>query len=363
MASVYLFKGSDDYTKNKELEKLVSDNLDADFSDFDMQEVFGDTVTCDKVLTGASISPFGSKKRVVLVRFAQKISKEEQRIISNNLHQVPDSGLLIFQTPAPEVKDGKIVSGYEVTPELQKSINKIGEVRDFSLITRKKDIAEKVVPFVIDLFEKAQKKISRETASIFVTRVGTDFVLLNTESQKVISYALNDEVITSDMVYNITSATPEEKIFEFLEYVCNKQASKAIFTVEDLYTDGNDPQVTSMKIISLLGGQVRQIWQGIILLQMKLAAVSQVLSGGQVSVKKDNIEEKYLKYFTGNSILTKAAWQQSKLLKLAKNNSFKTLAYWISCLEEADAKLKGYDSNPEDPIDIIKLLVYKMVRV
>ncbi len=358
-------KGSDDYTKNKELEKLINDNVDEDFAVFDLEECFGENVTYDRVINGASIVPCGTKKRVFVVRFAHKIPKEDQKIIANNLDNVSKDALLIFHTPAPLIKDGKVSAGSEVISELEKAIKKQGKVLDFAVYTKKRDIATKVIPFATKLFTDEGKKISSSAVQLFVDRVGTDFVLLNTEAQKVLAYAMDTPTITDEMIKNVTSATVEEKVFDFLDLVTGKNAARAIAGVDGLFTDGNDPRATALKVITLLRGQVGQIWQGLILFRIGHPLLNDLLYKSFVTeaIKKEDIDEKYQKYFGTGSLLSKAPWQQAKILKVAKNSSFMTMAKWILYLEEADANLKNYDGEGGEPEDIIKMLIYKLVRV
>ena len=358
-------KGSDDYNKNKELEKLINDNVDEDFAVFDLEECFGENVTYDRVINGASIVPCGTKKRVFVVRFAHKIPKEDQKIIANNLHNVSKDALLIFHTPAPLVKDGKISAGSEVISDLEKAIKKYGKVLDFAVLTKKKDIDAKVIPFATKLFTDEGKKIAPSVVQLFVDRVGTDFVLLNTEAQKVLCYAMDETVITEDMIRNVTSATVEEKIFEFLDLVTDKNVIRAVKGVDNLFVDGNDPRATAIKVITLLRAQVTQIWQGLILLKIGHPQINTLLyqKFANLGIKKDDIAPEYHKYFPGTSLLSKAPWQQSKVLKIAKKSSFLSMAKWILYLEEADSNLKNYDGDGGEPEDIIKMLIYKLVRV
>lgn len=363
---IYLLKGSDDYSKSKELEKLIRENTDEDFAVFDLEETFGENVTYDRVINGASIVPVGSRKRVFLVRFAHKIPKEDQKIIAQNIDRINKDGVLIFHTPAPLVKDGKVSPGSEVIPELEKAVKKSknGEVKDFSLVTKKKDIASKVIPFAAKLFTDRGKKITPSAVSLFVDRVGTNYVLLDTEAEKVLAYALDEPQITDDIIKKVTSPTSEEKIFDFLDYVANRQTAKAVKGAEDLFTEGNDPRAVSLKTVTLLRSQVTQIWQGIILIKLKPSETGKMLVSSFVAngIKKEDIDEKDQKYFPGNSLLSKAGWQQAKILRIAKKTTFLNLAKWIFYLEEADSALKNYEGSSEEPLDVMKMLAYKISR-
>lgn len=362
ISPVYLFRGKDDYSKQKEMDAFIAGLTDDNFRDFDFEELSGETATSHKVLTGVSIHPWGSKKKIVLIKYAHKMSREEQRLLGNNLSQIPNSGCLILYTPAPELKDGKPMASYEIAPDLLSAIKKIGTVKSFEPFTKKRDIADKVIPFAQTLFKDAGKSIDYNAISLFVSRVGTDFTLLATEACKVINYAGSETKITSAMINNVTSLTPDEKVFEFLENVCNRQASKAVSMVEDLFTDGNDPSVTTMKLIALLSGQIRQIWQARILIEKFPDLTLPLINGSRQSVKREDIDEETASCFPKNSILSKEAWMQTKFLKMAQSNSYTALSKWIIHLEYADASIKGYNYLNEEPVDIVKLLVYNMVR-
>ena len=363
---IYLLSGSDDYSKNMELEKLIKENLDEDFAVFDLEETFGENVTYDRVINGASIVPVGTKKRIFVVRFAHKIPREDQKIIADNIDRISKDGLLIFHTPAPLIKDGKVSAGSCVIPELEKAIKKSknGKVIDFAIYTKKKDISEKVMPFASELFSQAGKKITPSALALFVERVGTNFVLLNTEAQKVLCYAMDAPAITDDIIRNVTSATQEEKIFDFLDYVTGKQTQKAMAGIENLFTEGNDLRAVSLKLITLLRSQVTQMWQALILIKLKPKETGKIINTSfvQNGIKKEDIEEENMKYFPGASLLSKAGWQQAKILRVASKTNFMSLAKWIFYLEEADASLKNYEGDGEEPIDVIKMLTYKMVR-
>ena len=358
---VYLFKGRDDYKKNREIEDLISSLIDEPLRDFDLEEHYGDNVSSDKLLTGVSIPAFSSLKKVVYVKFAHKINKEEQRLLAQNLEQIPSGGCLILSTPAPELKDGKPVSSFEVSDTLSKAIGKYGKIKNFDPITKKREIEEKVVPFVINIFSEEGKVIDKGVASLFVSRVGSNFTLLATEANKVMSYAGEEKRITASMVNDVTTLTPDEKIFQFLELVCNKNSAKAVSAIEDLYTDGNDPNVTSMRIISMLSSHIRLMWQARILFENKIPEALALNQYAKTPVRKEHIPDNIIKYFGKNSLITKESWQQAKFMTLARSNDFKSLAKWFVALEEADSYLKGFDFTNEEPINIIKTLVYKML--
>ncbi|MBQ9358828.1 MAG: DNA polymerase III subunit delta [Abditibacteriota bacterium] len=350
---VYLLRGRDDYSKDKALEELLKEITDPDFEVFDLDEVTGSSATASLILTGAGILPAGSPRRTVLVKFAHTLPAAEQKELARNLYMVPDTGCVILHVPAPDMKDGKPAAGSSVAAELSKAAAKYGKVLDFEPVTKKKDVEAKVVPFVREQFAAAGKKIEPGAVDLLISRTGTDFTLLSMEIQKLCAYAADKSAVTAEDVKESSSLTPEEKVFDFIDALLKKQASKAVSLTEDLFIEGNDPAATALRLLSLLAGQLRQLWQARII-------VEKGPGGFGKTVTQEDMGE-YARYFPANSILGKAPWLQNKFLGMAGKVSFSLLADWFRILSDADASLKGIDETYEEPEAVIKQMVFRLM--
>ncbi|MBR4748077.1 MAG: DNA polymerase III subunit delta [Abditibacteriota bacterium] len=350
---IYLFQGRDDYSKTKAVEELLREVTDPDFELFDRDEMTGDSATASRIITGAGILPLGSPKRTVLVRYAHKMPAAEQAELARNLYMVPESGCIILWIPAPDMKDGKPAPGFELSAGLSKAIEKEKGIRKFEPVTRKKDIQEQVEPFVRERFREQGKEIGREALELLIRRVGTDYTLLASETDKLCAYALDQKTVTPDDVRQCTSETPEERVFEFLDALLGREGKKAVAMAEGLFIEGNEPQATALKLLSLLSGQLRLLWQARILTE-------QHPDGGRKPVSKEDLGD-LAEYFPPGSLVTRASWQQTKLLNMARKTTFAALRRWIGIVADTDLALKGAEDTDEEPEAIIKTMVLRMV--
>ena len=352
---VYLFRGRDDYSKDKALSALLEKLTDPDFEVFDLDEVTGSSSTASLILTGAGILPAGSPRRTVVVKFAHTLPAAEQKELARNLYMVPETGCVILHVPAPDMKDGKPAAGSSVSAELSKAVAKYGKVLDFEPVTRKKDVEARVVPFVRQQFADSSKQIEPAAADLLISRAGTDFTLLDSEIKKLCAYAADRPAVTEEDVRECSSVTPEEKVFDFIDALLKKQGSRAAALTEDLFIEGNDPSATALRLLSLLSGQMRQLWQARIIVEKGPRG-----AGYGKPVTAEDMGE-YARYFPSGSILGKAPWLQNKLLGMAGKVSFPLLADWFCILADADASLKGIDDTFEEPEAVIKQMVFRLM--
>ena len=154
----YLLRGDDDFRKARELENLIKLLVADDFIDFDLEHLEGDTATSDRVMAGLNVPPFGSGRRVVLVKYANKMEPPEQEKLASRLETIPQSGCLILVNPATEKTDGRPKKGSEVIGDLSKAVRKVGEVREFGG-ERGKERTAQATDFAKTLFATAGKKI------------------------------------------------------------------------------------------------------------------------------------------------------------------------------------------------------------
>lgn len=348
----YLLKGDDEFTKARELESLLKTLVSNDFADFDLEQMEGDTATSDRVMAGLNVPPFGSTKRVVLVRYANKMDPAEQEKLASRLERVPESGCLVLVNPAAEKVDGKPRKGSEVIGDLSRAVRKVGEVRELGGGTSKEK-TERARPFAQGLFTTAGKKIDAQTLSLFIQRVGVDFAVLATEAQKLIDYSGDQSRITADDVTAVTSETPDEKIFKLIDAVAAKSKAAALKYLDELFESGTTPDADAPKTLSNLARQFRLLWQA------KLLTEAGVRSFDKASVP-DSVKSKLPSEPSIVDVVTRQRWQQDRLVKQARPFTRNELARCFQAVARADAMLKGAEGDIDDPKLVMELLVIEL---
>jgi DNA polymerase III subunit delta len=349
----YLLKGDDDYKKNIALEDLLKSLVNPDFADFDFEQIDPAAATCDRIISALNVPPFASDKRVVLIRFANQIKDDEQKLLSPKLAKVPESACLILVNPATEKVDGKAKKGSEVIGDLSKAIRSIGVVTEYGA-GKKKELTPGAIDFIKKEFAKTNLKVDMPAVNLLTQRVGTDFSILNTEIQKIIAYCGSTEAkVTVDIISNITTETPEEKIFKLLDAAAEKKQGLAIKFLNELFLHTDDPKAEAPKMLSNISRLFRQIYQVKII-------VSDGLRLSSINSLPDEIAAKLPR--TGNivDLLKRQSWQADKLARLANAFTYEELARCFELVEEADLSLKGLSSGPEEPELIMQLLIIKL---
>lgn len=350
----YLLAGDDDFRKQRELDELLKGLVAPDFADFDMEHMEGNTASADRIMAGLGIPPFSSPRRVVLVKYANKIDDDEQKKLASQLGRMPASGCLILVTPAPEKIDGKPRKGSEVIGDLSRAVRKIGKViRTGEEKGREK--TDNARRFAQSLFANASKKIDSTTLASFIQRVGTDFSILSTEAQKLIDYTGELDKITSADVAKVTSETPEEKVFKMVDAISARRPADAMRLLDELYETGDKPESESPKVLANIARTFRLIWQAKLL-----------VTSGVTRFSKDAVPEKLRAMLPSSpnivDLCTRQSWQQERLVSQASRFTRDQLARGFDSIAKADSMLKGIEGGIDDARMIMELLVLDLAR-
>jgi DNA polymerase-3 subunit delta len=348
-ARAYLLKGDDEFQKRRALDELLKSLVAEEFADFDLEEIEAASATCDRVIAGLNVPPFGSGRRVVLVRFANKMNSDEQEKLAARLEKAPRSGCLVVVNPAVERSDGKPKKGSEVVGELSKAIRKVGQVREFGP-PKGRDAAEELGKFARTRFAAAGKKITSEALALFVQRTGNDLSIISTEAEKLIDYSGDEPEITRADVEAVTSETPEEKVFKMVDAVAARNAGAALRFLDELFETGDDPRADAPRALSMIARQFRLIWQAKMLAEagvkrFEKSAVPEELKAGLPS---------------SPNLLEIASWQAGRAANQAGRFSHADLARCFLAVAKADAMLKGVEGEIEDPRMVMELLVIEL---
>lgn len=350
----YLLTGDDDFSKQRKLEALLAELIDPDFADFDLERMEGDTAAADRIMAGLGIPPFSSPRRVVLVKYANRMDESEQKKLASLLPQTPNAGCLILVTPAAEIKDGKPRKGSEVVADVSRVIRKIGEV----IKTGQEKGAAKTTAarqFAQSLFSDAGKKIDPRALSDFLQRVGSDHLLLASEAAKLINYAGDSTAIKPSDVAFVTSETPEEKVFKMVDAVGAHKPAEAMRYLNELFDAGDQSAADAPKVLANLARTFRLMWQ------------YKMLSGrGVRNFNKGSVPAELQALLPSNpnllDVLSRQAWQERRIHSSASRLSQEQLIRGFDAIARADAMLKGIEGGIQEPRMIMELLVLELAK-
>lgn len=348
----YLLTGSDEFQKRRALEELLQQLVDADFRDFDLEELDGETTTSERIISGLSTPPLGAGRRVVLVRFANKMDPDEQRKLARTIDSIPPTGCLVLVNPAAEKSDGKPKKGSEVLADLSKAVRKVGEVHEFGAGSTR-DKTEHARKFAKSQINASGKQISADALAFLVQRVGDDFAIIASEVQKLIDWAGDQDRITHEDVEAVTTETPEEKIFRFLDAVANRNTALALQLLDNMLEASNDIQADASRTLAMIARQFRLIWQARMLLE-----------AGVKRLEKSAVPKQMLAALPSETnlldVVERQPWQANKLIAQAKSFPQAKLRKCFDAIARADAAMKGIEGSVEDPRTVMQLLVMEV---
>ena len=99
------------------------------------------------------------------------------------------------------------------------------------------------------------RKITTRDMEFLLTKTGTDMGNIRNELEKLITFTMGRDVVTAEDIEEICTTRTENKIFEMVRAVTEKNQRKALDLYNDLLTLREPP----MRILFLLSKQFRQM--------------------------------------------------------------------------------------------------------
>ena len=136
--------------------------------------------------------------------------------------------------------------------KVYKAIKNTGRVVEF-----KRQDERTLARWVLGILKKEGKNITEETMHAFLGRTGSDMENIERELEKLLCYTLGREVITTKDVEEICTEQTENRIFEMIQAITEKNQKKAL----NLYADLLEMKEPPMRILFLIARQFNQLLQ------------------------------------------------------------------------------------------------------
>ncbi len=174
--------------------------------------------------------------------------------IAQFLTNIPESTVVLFTERPDERKAGgqKGKSSVDKRGRLYKAVVKQGLAVEFT--SPDEGMLRK---WVLGKLGEKKIRITQSTLDAFLMMTGTDMSHINTECEKIISYAGEGGVIRREDLMSLTSEILEGKIFRMLDMISQRDIRGAL----DLYDDLLALKESETKILILLMRQFAQLFQ------------------------------------------------------------------------------------------------------
>lgn len=236
---IYLLYGEENYLKKVYKDKLKEAIVGKDDS-INYNYFEGKNISVKTVIDIAETLPFFAEHRLIILENSG-FFKNANEDIAAYIKEVPETTILIFAEEEID-KRGK----------LYKYIKEHGYISEMG-----RQNTSKLVPWILKILKKENKKITENEMKLFLTKTGDDMENILRELEKLISYTYGREVITAQDIEQICSTQITGKIFDMITAVSEKNQRKALELYQDLLTLKEPP----MRILFLISRQFNLMLQ------------------------------------------------------------------------------------------------------
>lgn len=252
---VYLLYGEEEYLKNQYKNRLRAAILPEDdtmnFSSFG-----GKGIDVGQVIGQAETMPFFADHRLILVE-QSGLFKSSGAELAEYLPQMPGETIMLF-----------VENEVDKRGRLFKTVKQLGRIVELG-----RQDERTLQSWVMGSLKKEQKNITRDALDMFLEKVGDNMENIANELEKLLCYTQGRDGIGLRDVEEICTVTTENRIFDMIRAVAEKQQKRALELYYDLLALKEPP----MRILFLIARQFNQMLQVKVLREQGLdgAAVAQ----------------------------------------------------------------------------------------
>ncbi|MDO4330271.1 MAG: DNA polymerase III subunit delta [Lachnospiraceae bacterium] len=233
---VYLLYGEEGFLKTSYKNKLKEAILGDDTMNYHYFE--GKGLNLSEIIGLADTMPFFAEKRLILIEDSGLFKGNADELVEY-LPDLPDTTCMLF-----------VESEVDKRSRLYKAVKKVGYAAELA----RQDSAQ-LARWAAGLLAKEGKKITGSTMELLLSKTGDDMENIRSELDKLISYTLGRDVITSQDVETICTTQVTNKIFDMVTAISSRKTKRAMELYQDLLILREPP----MRILFLIARQFNQL--------------------------------------------------------------------------------------------------------
>lgn len=235
--SAYLLYGDEAYLRQQYKERLIHAlNPEDDTMNFSKYE--GRGIEVREMIDLCETMPFFAEYRVILV--------ENSGFFKNKCDELAE-----YMKTLPEyVRFVFVEEEVDKRSKMYKAVKSCGSVVEFA-----KQDEKTLMRWAAGILAKEGRKITTRDMELFLTKTGTDMGNIRMELEKLITYTMGQDIVTAQDIETVCTTRTENKIFEMVRAVTEKNQRRALDLYNDLLTLKEPP----MRILFLLSKQFRQL--------------------------------------------------------------------------------------------------------
>lgn len=228
---VYYLFGEDSYSIDSVVRSITKYVDQFIVSDFDKETLYGETQTVANVLSSAITFPFGSEKKLLIYKQAEK-SRDKKELVSY-LNSPSEFSTIIF------IHDGEISS---LDSEPYKSLDKAGY-----LFEAKELKGNNLIEWLIKWVEDKGKILTYENAQLLSDISGDNRNVLESQLEKIFLFLGDQKEISIESIRALSTSLKEYTIFDLQNQIGKKNKAGALKVLNNLFKNGMEPsQIIAM---------------------------------------------------------------------------------------------------------------------
>jgi DNA polymerase III subunit delta len=347
---VYVLYGDEDSLKAEAERDLVRKFVEEDFAEFDLEVLNADVTDASAILGAATQIPFGSERRVVVVRGMEqwrdrgRVSECEQ--LAARISTLGDTACLILIIGAEEEEARrKTIFSPKVDTLLKAGAN---------LVACRGLKDELLSQWIRDRFQAEGKKVGDDAINALIAAAGTEMRVLALEIGKLVHYTGDRLPVTSADVREVVASQAEDVMFQCVDAICRRNTDRALTLLNELHRFDPRPQAVAGKLLSLLTRQFRMLWQ------------ARYLASEGVSPRDlRSLPAAILDELPTETSIMQVSFKAADVFAMAQRYSFTTLQKTFDLLLQCDLANKGGVLEDgclfgADPVINLQLLVLQI---
>jgi len=190
--------------------------------DFNIETFDGETAVGDSIVVACNTLPFASDHRLVIVKNADKLSKDAAEALT-----------VYAADPAPTCVLALAASKVAKNTRLYKAVDRLGGV-----VERKTPRGAEFLRGVVSLSADRGKRMTPDVAEVFVAATGEDLRRVSAELDKLVAYVGEKTEITRGDIESVVANTAKTKIWEFTEALADRDCRRSLVLAASLIGDG-----------------------------------------------------------------------------------------------------------------------------
>ncbi|MDY5969393.1 MAG: DNA polymerase III subunit delta [Bacteroidales bacterium] len=211
LAPVYLFSGEEGYYLDQLSDYFENNIVEEAYRDFDQMVVYGRDTNMLSVIAAAQQMPMMSPRRLVLVKEAQGLRKDEWETLAHYCERPNPCTTLVFV-----YRNGC----FDKRLKAAKAVEKVGVVFERKKV-QEREAAEEVLKWV----SEAGFRITEKAAMLLTTYLGTDLAKIANELSKLCILLKPGDTISESTIESNVGISKKYNVYELQNAIGNKDAA------------------------------------------------------------------------------------------------------------------------------------------